>query len=128
MQASAAQAAGPEGVWLTDGGRSQISISRCGDNLCGTVVKLAEPYDAQGKPVTDVNNDDPAMRRRPLIGLRILYDFKKVEGEDEWQGQIYNPEDGDYYSGSFEMKGEGLEVEGCVAYIICQSQMWTRVK
>ena len=123
-----ARAADPSGVWITKDGRSHISVYPCGPSYCGSVVRLAEPYEADGSPKTDTNNPDPAKRRRPLIGLRILHDMAMVEGKQRWRGTIYNPEDGDTYAGSIEIKGERLEVEGCVAIIICQSQMWTRMK
>ena len=76
----------------------------------------------------DTENPDPARRNRPLIGMRILHDMAPVAGEQRWEGNIYNPEDGKRYSGSIAIRGDKLEVEGCVFLVICQSQMWTRMK
>ncbi len=127
LQAASAQSSDPSGVWLTDGGDSQISVYKCGQNYCGSIVKLAEPIDADGLPQRDTNNPDPKMRSRPLVGLRILRDMAPSSGV-KWQGKIYNPDDGDVYSGSIAVRGSSLEVEGCVVIIICKSQFWTRVK
>lgn len=123
-----AQLADPSGVWITGDGRSHISVRACGSNYCGTVVRLAEPYEADGQPKRDTENPDPAKRNRPLIGMRILHDMVPVADEQRWQGQIYNPEDGKHYDGSIAIKGNQLEVEGCVFMIVCQSQMWTLMK
>ena len=123
-----AQQATPAGVWLTKGGRSHISIYPCGDNYCGSIVKLAEPYNADGSPKVDENNPEASLRNRPLIGMRILLDMAPGAKAGKWEGSIYNPEDGDVYDGSIVVKGADLEVEGCVAFIICRSQRWTRVQ
>ena len=48
---SAALAADPAGMWLTQGGNSRIRIADCGGALCGTIVWLKEPNDPDtGKP------------------------------------------------------------------------------
>ena len=123
-----AQTIDPSGIWVTEGARSHISIYPCGGSFCGSVVRLAEPHDSNGRPKRDINNPDPAKRNRPLIGLRILRDLAPVAGENVWKGRIYNPEDGELYAGSIKIKGSRLEVEGCVLVIICQSQLWNRMK
>lgn len=123
-----AQAGDPSGIWVTGDGRSHISVRMCGQNYCGYVVRLAEPYEADGQPKRDTENPDPAKRNRPLIGMRILHDMVPATDKQRWVGEIYNPEDGKHYAGSIAIKGDQLEVEGCVFMVICQSQMWTRVK
>ena len=72
-----ALAADPMGTWLTQGGNSRIRIADCGGALCGTIVWLKEPNDAEtGKPKTDKNNSDAAKRSRPLIGVQIVLGMK----------------------------------------------------
>ena len=62
-----ALAADPNGVWLTQTGTSRIRVADCGGALCGTIVWLQEPNDAETKkPKTDKNNSDAAKR----AGLR----------------------------------------------------------
>lgn len=76
----------------------------------------------------DTENPDPAKRNRPVVGMRILHDMAPVANEPRWAGNIYNPEDGKHYAGSIAIKGDKLEVEGCVLWVVCQSQTWTRMK
>ncbi|MEO1456762.1 MAG: DUF2147 domain-containing protein, partial [Pseudomonadota bacterium] len=48
---------------------------------------------------------------------------------DQPGGEIIRPGDGDRYSSKLRLVGEGLEVKGCVAAgLICQAQIWTRVR
>ena len=63
LLAAAARAESPIGMWET--GESHVEIYNCGDLLCGRIVALDEPLNADGKPKTDVNNPDPALTTRP---------------------------------------------------------------
>jgi uncharacterized protein (DUF2147 family) len=49
-------------------------------------------------------------------------------GGDKWEGQVYNAEDGNVYSGSFTMSGSNTaQLKGCVmGGLICKGQTWTR--
>ena len=49
-----AQGNDPSGTWVTRNARSHISISPCGPNYCGTVVRLARPHDKNGEPRRDI--------------------------------------------------------------------------
>ena len=123
--------ADPRGVWLTKSGKSHVKIARCEKNrreLCGHIVWLRRPLGDDGKPRKDVHNDDKSLRKRPLIGIQVIFDMEN-EGGGEWDdGEIYNAEDGDTYSAEMEViDKDTLEVSGCV-FIICKSQTWKRVK
>ena len=116
------------GVWLTANGESEIEIYACDDALCGRVARILAPIDPQSNPGTDVNNPDPALRTRPILGLEILTGLKPADDPDVWEGLVYNSRDGKTYAVSLTLTGDVLEVEGCVAYILCDSQEWTRVR
>lgn len=125
---SAAFAAEPAGNWLTQNGASRIRIADCGGALCGSIVWLKEPNDAEtGKPKTDKNNADSAKRSRPLIGTQIVLSMKP-NGANKWTGQVYNAEDGKTYSGNITMTGDNaLQLQGCaLGGLVCKSQTWTR--
>ena len=123
-----AQAADPMGIWLTSG-QDKVKIVNCGGGLCGALVTLKEPNDpATGKPKTDKNNPDASKKGRPLLGVEIVLGMKP-SGADQWSGNVYNPEDGKTYTGSFTMTGPNTaDLKGCVAAIFCKSQAWTRAK
>jgi len=120
-------AADPLGTWLTGDKKGKVRITNCGGALCGTLVWLAEPMDpATSQPKTDKNNADVGKRGRPLLGVPIVLSMRPAGG-DRWDGQVYNAEDGQTYSGSFTMTGaNSAELKGCVAVVLCKSQTWTR--
>ena len=125
-----------EGVWLTDTG-SEMTIKPCVEGYCGYISKIVVPdhivakygddLKAIGTDFTDYNNKDPNLRSRPIQGLKIL---TLQPGGNPWffEGEIYNPEDGNVYSGTIEVLGaDTLKLKGCVLYVLCQEQEWTRV-
>ena len=117
----------PTGTWLTQAGDARVRVSKCGGGICGVVVGLREPVDpATGKPQVDDKNPDPALRKRPMIGLP-LFSGMHVSGPHKWSGTIYNADDGSSYASSVSVSGpDRLRVEGCVGGL-CGSETWTRV-
>ncbi len=121
-----ALAATPEGTWLSHDGGTKVRISNCGGKLCGTVVWLKEPTDADGKPKTDKLNPDPAKRSKPMLGLPVVQGMAP-NGPDKWSGQIYNADDGKVYQASVTPEGaSALKVQGCVLGLLCKTHTWTR--
>lgn len=114
------------GVWTTPGCTARVAIEPCEAGLCGTVVWLWDPIDADGAPRRDEENSDRDLRARPLLGLPILSGFRKGAGEVWQDGEIYNPEDGRTYSASLSLHGDVLKLEGCVL-IFCETQTWRRL-
>lgn len=120
----------PSGTWLTEGGKSQVRLTPCGEALCGRIQWLKEPSDpATGKPKRDVRNLDPGKRDRPIIGVEILLGMRPEPTPGQWVGDIYNPEDGKTYRAHLTLQdARTLEVKGCVlGGLICKSQSWSRV-
>lgn len=129
-QSTGPQGSGPVGRWLTEGGKSQVEIARCGDKLCGRIVWLNEPLDETGKPKTDKNNPAETERSRPILGLQLLAGFiKSAEAADRWEdGTIYNPEDGKVYKCTLTLQDANtLKVRGYVGVpLFGKTQVWTR--
>jgi uncharacterized protein (DUF2147 family) len=124
----AAPASEAMGIWRMDNGKVTVRVSRCGANLCGTVVGLRKPRDDKGRPRLDKENPNPALRRRPVIGLTILNNMKP-RGEGYWTGTIYNPADGATYSSNMTLQSANtMRVKGCVASVLCRSMKFIRVK
>ena len=123
-----ALAADPFGTWLTGDKKGQVRIVNCGGALCGTLVWLQEPIDPDtNKPKTDKHNVDAGKQGRPLLGVSIVLNMKP-NGADKWEGQVYNAEDGNTYSGSFAMTGaNSAQLKGCImGGLLCKAQTWTR--
>src|SRR5436190_7980173 len=123
-----AQVAGEAtGVWLTQAGDARVRISKCGGGICGVIVGLKAPIDpATGKPQVDDKNPNPALAKRPIIGLP-LFSGMRATGPGKWSGQIYNADDGSTYASNVAVTGpDKLRVESCMG-AFCGGETWTRV-
>jgi uncharacterized protein (DUF2147 family) len=117
----------PVGIWLTQAGDARVRVSKCGGGICGVIVGLKQPIDpATGKPQVDDKNPNPALARRPMIGLP-LFSGMRAAGPGKWSGQIYNADDGSTYASNVAVTGQDtLRVEGCMG-ALCGGETWTRV-
>jgi uncharacterized protein (DUF2147 family) len=125
-----ANAAGdPTGIWSTEDGRARIRVEKCGadqEHLCGHVVWLKEPLTESGQPLLDSNNPDPMKRASPILGLEILLALSR-RSADEFEGKVYNSEDGKTYDVIVASAGPTtLKVRGCFLAVLCGSETWTR--
>lgn len=141
VQLATATAAAPpaavEGVWLTDS-LTEMTIAACPQGFCGYISKIVVPERIRQQmgssldsvdvsQYTDVNNKDPRLKKRPIQGLQILT-LKPTGNPNYYEGEIYNPEDGNIYSGSVEVtSGDKIKLKGCVLYVLCQEQLWARI-
>ena len=125
-RAQSAAAGSPDGIWLTQAGDAKIRVSRCSGGICGVVVWLKEPIDPlTGKPQVDDKNPNPALAKRPIIGLS-LFSGMRTAGPSQWSGQIYNADDGKTYASKISVTGPAtLKVEGCVG-ALCGGETWSR--
>ena len=128
-----------EGVWQTML-KSEITIAACPEGFCGTLSKIVVPSEGlsaeelaaaqQMDPATftDVRNKDPLLRDRPMQGLQILTLYPSTK-PNIYDGEIYNPQDGNTYSGYVEMKSQDLAtLNGCVMFnVLCKGEDWVRV-
>jgi uncharacterized protein (DUF2147 family) len=120
---TSAQAGAPiTGRWITQTKDGVVEVYACGETICGKLAKFLTPPPG-GNAQKDVNNSNPALRSRPLLGINLLSGFKS-DGK-EWKGQIYDPRSGrTYRSVVYKGKSGNLVVKGCVGPI-CQAQTWT---
>jgi uncharacterized protein (DUF2147 family) len=116
----------PSGIWLTQAGDAKVRVSKCGGGICGVVVWLRDPINpATGRPQVDDKNPNPALAKRPMIGLP-LFSGMQPSGPNKWSGQIYNADDGGSYASNISVPGpDRLKVEGCVG-ALCGGENWTR--
>lgn len=105
-----------EGVWRTqanaDGGTGLVQIAPCGDALCGTVIG---DVDAAGKRVPS-----------GIQGMTVLRDVRGASGTYT-EGKVINPETGRSYAARLILKGDGLDVGGCMLGICRSGGVWRRV-
>jgi uncharacterized protein (DUF2147 family) len=124
--AAMAQTAGsPIGIWMTQAGDAKVRVSKCGEAICGVVVWLRDPVNPNGQPMVDDKNPNPALARRPMIGLPLFTDMR-ISGPNRWSGHIYNADDGGTYVSNISVSSpDALRVEGCVG-ALCGGESWTR--
>ncbi len=111
------------GRWVTEEKDAVVAINLCGKAMCGTIDRflVAPP---QGLDQRDINNPEPKLRSRKLLGMAILSGF--VADGAVWRGRIYDPKSGKSYRSIIRRKGPGvLEVKGCLGPF-CQTQLWRK--
>lgn len=112
------------GRWATVDGKAIVAIAPCGKQMCGRIEKIVKP--TPGRPQTDINNPNAALRSKPLVGLALLSDFR--DAGDIWKGTIYDPESGKSYNSKVSRNPNGtLKVQGCIAFF-CKTQTWTPIR
>ena len=119
---SPALAVDPTGDWRVADGVANIRVAECNGSMWGVVAWEKTPG---GR---DKNNPDVSKQNRPTLGMPILIDMKKKTGVDQWEGQVYNAKDGQFYSSTIKpVSSDQLEIQGCVLGILCGGETWTRV-
>ncbi|MBC7963583.1 MAG: DUF2147 domain-containing protein [Steroidobacteraceae bacterium] len=122
------------GIWKTELDEAQVEVYRCGEKICGKIVRLKNPLytdssDGQvGTPIIDRKNPDPALRKRPLIGLQIMHGFSQ-QGDNLWvNGTCYDPKSGKSYRGKIHLAAPGrLELRGFIGIpLFGRTAVWTR--
>jgi uncharacterized protein (DUF2147 family) len=122
MGLSSALAADPTGDWRVADGVANIRVAECNGSMWGVVAWEKSPG---GR---DTSNPDASKKNRPTLGMPILIDMKKKAGVDQWEGQVYNAKDGQYYSSTIKpVDPDHLEIQGCVLGFLCGGETWTRV-
>jgi uncharacterized protein (DUF2147 family) len=117
------------GTWANANGQDHILIYKKGDKFFGKLDWIKVPNDEQGKPKTDKNNPDPALRSRPDLGLELLKDFT-FDGDNVYSsGTVYDPKNGKTYSCKMTLDGNSLNIRGYIGIsLFGRSVTWTRVK
>ena len=135
-----AQAQSVMGTWLSESKKAHVRLEPCADAargpLCGVVAALFSPRGPDGVAVApeaavDIHNADPARRSRKILGMVMLYDFKKGSEPNSFEdGTIYSAENGKTYKANLSLQADGtLRLRGYVGLpMFGETQVWTRVK
>jgi uncharacterized protein (DUF2147 family) len=129
---SESSAARPElGIWYDDSGQGAVEIYICQENasrLCGRIVWLKDPLNAEGVPKHDRYNPDPANQGRPICGLPMLWGLGLMSDGTFDGGKIYDPKTGKTYSVALALtESDKLKVTGYLGVkMLGKSFLWTR--
>lgn len=104
-----------EGRWKK--GNLEISISPCGRELCGTVVKASAKQKAKATRGSGTE----------LIGARLIKDIDKT-GPNTYRANVFLADRNMHARGTIrQVSANRLAVRGCVLGVICKSQTWQRI-
>jgi uncharacterized protein (DUF2147 family) len=119
--------ADPRGLWLAEDG-AKVRVASCGGSICATIAEPKSRLDPEtGRPWTDKNNSDPALRNRPLVGVAVLRSLQP-SGPGKWSGTLYNVENGNTYEGHLlDVGPRTIRIEGC-AIGICGGRNLSRIQ
>lgn len=132
LLAAAAQAmSGPSlddvvGRWQAQSDNGVIEITRCGASICGNLITSdrlrADPGQVDGR------NRNASLRTRRLAGLSILSGFRRTS--NSWTGgTIYDGQDGGTYSATITLADANhLRLRGCIIWLLCKTETWTRIE
>ncbi|MBK0400294.1 DUF2147 domain-containing protein [Limibaculum sp. M0105] len=127
LGSAAAQAAGVEGVWLTEKGKVAVELYPCGERMCGKIVWLEKPRWSEGTLKRDERNPDPALRERPWCGIEVISGLRP-DGRDWEDGSFYYPKEGKTFD--LEMRQNGDDTLKVRAYLgvklLGKTEIWTR--
>lgn len=116
------------GTWFNQEKDSKIQIYKSGESYFGKIVWIKN-HPADGNPALDSKNPDEEDRKKPVMGLNILKNFR-FSGKNSWiEGQIYNPRDGNSYAGKMTLKNKNtLDLRGYIGSpIFGKTVTFTRV-
>ena len=118
-----------DGYWMDSDGEVLLQIGPCGPDRCGKVAWLRKPRGADGGPLRDYRNSDPALQARFVCGLTVVIGFKKQPDGTWGDGTVYVPDHGMSFSGYAEVLGPTkVKVRGYVLIpLFGSSEEWTRV-
>ena len=115
--AALAQPLAIEGHWANPKGSMIVSVDRCGQGYCATVVKASDKAKANARKGGTAN----------FIGTQIL-DVRPA-GDGTFKGTAFDPETNMHPSTTVRIVGAGvMTIKGCVfAGLICEQQRWTKI-
>lgn len=98
------------------GGHLEITVAPCESDpalTCGTITSAF----TEARP----DPDHPHLGRRMIDGM-------KYDGDASYSGgRIWDRENGKTYESRMTVKGDELDVDGCISFF-CEGQHWQRVR
>ena len=110
------------GEWRTPA-PIHVQVHHCAEVVCARIVRMP---DTTGM---DLNNPEPRLRPRPILGIQIFV-AARASGPNGWKGKMYVPETGHTYDSRLISLGRNrLEVETCGPMgFFCTREVWTRTR
>lgn len=108
--ATASFAASPNGTWVRPSTGTKVNFYDCGGKLCAKIVGVKDPA------------------KKGTVGTVIMSGATKT-GDNKWEGDLLNTDNGNTYSGYVTLSGGGLKLQGCaLGGLVCTGETWQRSK
>lgn len=106
--AGSAFAASPYGTWVRPSTGTKVNFYDCGGKLCAKIVAVKDAS------------------KKGTVGTVIMNGASKT-GDNKWEGDLLNTENGNTYSGYVTLTGGGLKLQGCaLGGIVCTGETWQK--
>lgn len=102
------------GNWINEKEDRIIEIYKNNDLYFGKITWLKDSEKGKGVNRLDLKNPNQLLEKRNIVGIDFLMIFSYFSERDVWkEGQIYNYETGNTYSGKMSINDDGeLELTG----------------
>jgi uncharacterized protein (DUF2147 family) len=105
-----------EGRWRN--GKMEIEIDRCGQTLCGTIVKASAKAKAKAQKGSGTD----------LIGARLIENIRPTSS-NSYKARVFVADRNMHATGTIrQINNNQLAVRGCALLILCKSATWDRVR
>lgn len=117
------------GIWQTQEKDGTMQVYACGNKYCGKLLKGSDIVNSDGSSKKDVENPDPNLRSRDIVGMRILKGLV-FDGEQYYEeGRIYNASNGKTYNCYVWLEDGVLHLRGYLGIpALGQTSKWNRVQ
>ena len=124
------------GVWITDQ-QAEITVAPCAAGYCGYLSKIVIPearlvkFRQKGRGYRH-SQPDGCQQQGPESAATAASRPRNAQPQralsaNAFEGEIYNPEDGNTYYGKLELVDQQqVKLTGCALVVLCQSQAWFR--
>ena len=116
-----------EGTWINADGDGWIELVIVCNELRGRITGSPDDPAGRNPPRLDVNNPDPSLRSRRLLGLTILSGFR-FDGSRWTGGSVYDPNSGNTYRGTITLVDhDTLALRGYIGIpLFGRTETWRR--
>jgi uncharacterized protein (DUF2147 family) len=93
------------GSWYIEGDSAMFEFYQSGNEYRARLLPISNPG------LVDSRNPVDSLRNRPLAGVTIIHGLRFDAASQKWKdGKVYNPADGNTYSCSVKLSGDGARL------------------
>lgn len=114
------------GNWINEEKNVHIQIYKKNNSYHGKIIWLQQALNNDGKVIRDLNNPNPELRERSIIGIDIISDLK-FKGDKWVDGKLYTPKKGKTVDCEVELVSNRVFQLNVSYGFFKTSKKWTRL-